>query len=134
MSNLLKLALPQLAPMWLSRETGLAQVIQTIETAAKEKADLIAFSESFVPGYPFWLDGTGGANFNNEKQKTIFAHYSDQSITIEDGHLDDVCAALKAANMACYLGMIERPRDQTCLLYTSPSPRDLSTSRMPSSA
>ena len=25
-------------------------------------------------------------------------------------------------------------RDHTCLLYTSPSPRDLSTSRMPSSA
>ena len=25
-------------------------------------------------------------------------------------------------------------RDMTCLLYTSPSPRDLSTSRMPSSA
>ena len=26
------------------------------------------------------------------------------------------------------------PKDKTCLLYTSPSPRDLSTSRMPSSA
>ena len=26
------------------------------------------------------------------------------------------------------------PQDKTCLLYTSPSPRDLSTSRMPSSA
>ena len=26
------------------------------------------------------------------------------------------------------------PRSETCLLYTSPSPRDLSTSRMPSSA
>ena len=26
------------------------------------------------------------------------------------------------------------PRLKTCLLYTSPSPRDLSTSRMPSSA
>ena len=26
------------------------------------------------------------------------------------------------------------PRQRTCLLYTSPSPRDLSTSRMPSSA
>ena len=25
-------------------------------------------------------------------------------------------------------------KDNTCLLYTSPSPRDLSTSRMPSSA
>ena len=27
-----------------------------------------------------------------------------------------------------------KPRDSDCLLYTSPSPRDLSTSRMPSSA
>ena len=31
------------------------------------------------------------------------------------------------------LGTIER-RGYDCLLYTSPSPRDLSTSRMPSSA
>ena len=29
---------------------------------------------------------------------------------------------------------IVAPQYQTCLLYTSPSPRDLSTSRMPSSA
>ena len=29
---------------------------------------------------------------------------------------------------------INNPRDLDCLLYTSPSPRDLSTSRMPSSA
>ena len=28
----------------------------------------------------------------------------------------------------------QSPRDGICLLYTSPSPRDLSTSRMPSSA
>ena len=30
--------------------------------------------------------------------------------------------------------MIVLDSDTTCLLYTSPSPRDLSTSRMPSSA
>ena len=29
---------------------------------------------------------------------------------------------------------IDLHNDETCLLYTSPSPRDLSTSRMPSSA
>jgi len=55
MTDILTLALPQLAPMWLSREAGLAQVIKTIKTASKQKADLIVFSESFVPGYPFWL-------------------------------------------------------------------------------
>ena len=31
-------------------------------------------------------------------------------------------------------GLTGQPQDIACLLYTSPSPRDLSTSRMPSSA
>ncbi len=109
----LKLALPQLYPVWLDRAGGLRQVVETIQKAAKEKAELIVFSEGFVPGYPFWLDQTGGANFDNPVQKAIFSHYSDQAVTIEDGHLNEVCAALKAAKMACYLGIIERPRSIT---------------------
>lgn len=109
----LKLALPQLAPVWLSREGGLSRVIETIKTASSQQARLIVFSESFVPGYPFWLDGTGGARFNNDRQKTVFAHYSDQAITIEAGHLDGVCDALRTAKMAAYLGIIERPRDRS---------------------
>ena len=32
------------------------------------------------------------------------------------------------------INAINSVREKTCLLYTSPSPRDLSTSRMPSSA
>ena len=113
---MLRLALPQLSPAWLSRDEGLIKVIGTIQ-AAKGKADLIVFSEGFVPGYPFWLDGTGGARFNDDKQKEIFAHYSDQAISIdagnEAGHLDGVCDALKAAKMAAYLGIIERARDRS---------------------
>lgn len=109
----LKLALPQLKPIWLNRKGGLEQVIKTIEQAALEQADFIVFAEGFVPGYPFWLDSTGGAAFDNAMQKSIFAHYSDQAVTIEDGHLDGVCRALQAANMAAYLGIIERPRDRS---------------------
>ena len=33
-----------------------------------------------------------------------------------------------------YTDWINKDKTKTCLLYTSPSPRDLSTSRMPSSA
>ena len=33
-----------------------------------------------------------------------------------------------------WVGVLHRPDSILCLLYTSPSPRDLSTSRMPSSA
>ena len=57
----LRIALPQLYPAWLNRGGGLDQVIETIRSAAKESAELIVFSEGFVPGYPFWLDQSGGA-------------------------------------------------------------------------
>ena len=41
----------------------------------------------------------------------------------------------KLIDVACGTGDIGKLfLDNTCLLYTSPSPRDLSTSRMPSSA
>ena len=113
MSDLLKLALPQLAPKWLSRDDGVKQIVDTIKIAQENGANLIAFSESFLPGYPFWLDGTGGAQFNNDRQKIIFSHYSDQAIRIEAGHLDSICRALKTAKMACYLGIIERASDRS---------------------
>ena len=47
-----------------------------------------------------------------------------QQVARELSTTDDASAALRAAGV----------HTQVCLLYTSPSPRDLSTSRMPSSA
>ncbi len=110
---MLKIALPQIAPVWLDRDGGLARVIETINEAAQQDAELIVFGEALIPGYPFWVDLTGGASFNSDKQKELFALYSDQAVIIEAGHLDGVCAALKAAKMACYLGIIERAADRS---------------------
>ncbi len=112
-SDILKIALPQIAPIWLDREATLKKVVAYVEEAAQQKAQLIVFGEGLVPGYPFWPDLTDGAKFNNAEQKELFAYYSDQAVTIEDGHLDELCAALKTANMACYLGVIERPRQRS---------------------
>jgi len=110
---MLRFALPQLAPAWLSRDSGVAKVVATIKEAAGHGADMIAFPEAFIPGYPFWPSVTGGAAFDDVRQKHLFSHYADQSVTVEDGHLDPVCAAFREAGMAGYLGIIERPRDRS---------------------
>ena len=110
---MLKIALPQIAPVWLDRAKTSDKIRDFIGQAARENADLIVFGEGVLPGYPFWLDGTGGARFNNPMQKDIFAYYSDQAVIIEDGHLDPICERLKAANMAAYIGIIERPRNRS---------------------
>ena len=39
-------------------------------------------------------------------------HYMDQSVCIEEGHLDPLCEVAKKNGIAIYLGTIERPHDR----------------------
>lgn len=83
-----------------------------MEEASKQDTELIVFGEGLLPGYPFWLALTGGAEWNTQVNKELHAHYVRNSITIEEGELDEVCAAAKNYQMAVYLGIIERPLDR----------------------
>ena len=46
----------------------------------------------------------------------------------------DVSFNVNPGEIFCVMGLSGSGKSTLCLLYTSPSPRDLSTSRMPSSA
>ena len=60
---------------------------------------------------------------------------TDQIISRVIGNLGHITLNRPKALNALTLDMVrEITRHMVCLLYTSPSPRDLSTSRMPSSA
>ena len=142
-SNILKVALAQIAPVWLNKEQTIQKIENSIVEAAKEKAELIVFGEALLPGYPFWIALTNGAEWNSSTQKELHAHYVKNSVTIEKGELNAICALAKEHNMAVYLGIMERAANRgghsiyaslvyinqegvikSCLLYTSPSPRD----------
>jgi nitrilase len=110
--NSLTLGLAQIAPVWLDREATLAKIVMRIEEAAAQDCHLVVFGEALVPGYPFWVELTDGARFNSQIQKEIHAHYLDQAVQIEAGHLDPLCALAAKHKMAVYLGTIERPLDR----------------------
>ena len=97
--SILKIGLAQISPVWLYREKTLAKVQKYIQNAVKEKSHLVVFGEALVPGYPFWVERTDGARFNSPIQKEIHAHYLDQAVQIEAGHLDSICAAAKKGNI-----------------------------------
>ena len=61
-----------------------------------------------MPGYPFWIERTDGAKFESGLQKSLYAHYVGQAVTIEDGDLDSVCKAAAKGSISIYLGVIER--------------------------
>ena len=108
----LTVALAQFFPVLLDRAATLAKVIEGMREAHERGAQLVCFSESFVPGYPSWLSVTGGASFDDDVQKDIHARYLREAVCIEEGHLDEVRAFAKTCRIAVYLGIIERPLDR----------------------
>ena len=112
MDSTLKIAMAQIAPVWLDKKGTIAKVEKAIIDAGKEECELIVFGEGLIPGYPFWLALTGGAEWDKTVNKELHAHYVRNSIQIEVGELDSICKLAKANNIAIYLGIIERAQNR----------------------
>lgn len=112
MNHKINVALAQMAPVWLDKKATLDKIMAMLEDARKQDAHLVVFGEGLLPGYPFWLALTDGAAWNKMVVKELHRHYALNSITIENGELDAVCAFAKANSIATYLGIIERPLDR----------------------
>ena len=106
--NKLQVALAQISPVWLNKNKTLDKVKNAMLEAYKKKAQLIVFGEGLLPGYPFWLALTNGAQWDLKINKVLHAHYAQNSINIENGDLDEVCALASKYKMAVYIGIIER--------------------------
>jgi nitrilase len=102
----------QIAPVWLNRHATLEKVEAAIEQAAAQGCHLVTFGEALVPGYPFWIERTDGAKFNDPRQKHHYARYVDQGVVIERGDLAGVSALAKRHKIAVYLGIMERAPDR----------------------
>jgi nitrilase len=108
----LVVGLAQMAPVWLDREKTLDKIIVYVQDAAAQGCQLVTFGEALLPGYPFWVERSNGAEFNSPVQKEIHAHYLDQAVQIEAGHLVRLCELAKQHELAVMLGIIERPLDR----------------------
>jgi len=126
MENELKVALAQIAPVWLDKKGTIAKIEATILEAVKNESELVIFGEALLPGYPFWLALTGGAEWNTKINKELHAHYVRNSIQIELGDLESICQLAKENTLAMYLGVMERPQDRgghsiyASLVYINP--------------
>jgi len=104
--------LAQIAPVWLDRDATIDKVVGWIEKSAAQGCSLVVFGEALIPGYPFWVERTGGAEFESELQKSLYAHYVGQSVSLDDGDLESLCTAARANAIAVYVGVMERAGDR----------------------
>ena len=73
----------QIAPVFLDSKSTWIKLKEYVIKAAEEGADLVTWGETLLPGYPVWLSPTGGANFNDPKQKRAYATYWRESLPLD---------------------------------------------------
>ncbi len=83
MSDPITVGIVQAGPVFLDLEASLAKAIRLIEQAAAKGASLIAFGETWLPGYPAWLDYCPeAALWNHQPSKEVFARLRQNSVIV----------------------------------------------------
>jgi nitrilase len=96
---------------WGRPDAAAERVVEWIARAGAEGVDLLAFGETHIGGYPFWLSGTGGARFDDPDQKRAYAYYLDAAVELDGPQLRLVREAVAEHRVFTYLGVAERRSD-----------------------
>jgi len=104
-----RVAIAQSAPVYLDKRASLAKALDLIHQAAKTGARLVAFGETWLPGYPAWLDVCpGAALWENTSAKDIFAKLRNNSITVSGEEVNALSEAARDLKIAIVIGASER--------------------------
>src|SRR5262245_15361411 len=101
----LKVAAVQAAPAFLDLDASIAKAERLIDEAGAAGARLIAFPETWIPGYPFWI-WLGAPAWGI--MRGFVSRYFDNSLAYDSPQAERLRAAAKRNNMVVVLGLSER--------------------------
>lgn len=109
MSSKIKVAIVQAAPVYYNLQKSIDEAEKLISAAAAKGAKLIAFGETWLAGYPAWLDVCSNATlWNYEPTKELFACLSENSLTIGDKATQKLSALAKKLKVVIAIGANEK--------------------------
>ena len=104
----MKVAAAQTAPVWGNQAATAAKAAAWIEKAADDDVDLLAFGETFLSGYPFWIAPTDGARFNASDQKEAYSFYLDGAVELNGPEMAAIASTVAETGVFTYIGITER--------------------------
>ena len=111
MSKTVKAAIIQAAPVPLAIGHGIAQLVEMVGDAADVGAEIVAFGETFLGGYPLWLDeAPGAAIWDHKGTQALHAIMLDQALRTNDPRLAPLQALVDQAGILVSVGAHERVR------------------------
>ncbi len=104
----MRIAAAQAAPHWGDSGATTKQVIDWVYKAAADEVEVLAFGETFLPGYPFWVSRTDGARFDAPDQKQAYAFYLEAAVNLNGPELAEITEVVRDTGVFTYLGVAER--------------------------
>ncbi|MEE2692494.1 MAG: carbon-nitrogen hydrolase family protein [Pseudomonadota bacterium] len=107
-----RMAAIQAAPVLFDKTASTEKACALIARAGALGADVAAFGETWLPGYPFWIEG-GVQDLTWEAS----AAYLENAVEIGGPETADLCRAAKAAGLDVVIGIAERDADSQGTVY-----------------
>lgn len=119
----IRAAVVQAAPVPLAVTAGIAALPSLIEPALDQGARIIAFGETFLGGYPLWLDeAPGAALWDHPGTRALHAVLLEEAIRLGDPRLAPVQEMVDRSGALISVGAHERVRSSlyNCQLLLRP--------------
>ena len=102
-----KIAVIQRPPVFLDKEKTIGMAVDSVTEAAAEGADLLIFTETYIPGYPAWvwrLRPSGDWSLSEELHQRLFA----SAVNMESDDLLPLYEAARENSVVIVCGIEER--------------------------
>jgi len=107
-NNAVRAALIQQPPVFLNLEASVAKVSDLARECANEGAGVIVFPETWLPGYPVWLDDAPtAALWDYPPANRLFGYLFENSVTIPGPEFEQLTEAAKESGAYLVIGMHE---------------------------
>jgi nitrilase len=107
-----RVAVIQAAPVFMDLDGSMEKARTLIRDAASRGAELVAFSEAWLPGYPAWLDSCRDAGlWDHEPTKNIFARLVENSVAVPSSHTQALASLSKEFGIVLSMGVHERVKE-----------------------
>lgn len=109
MESTIKVGLAQFAPVHFDKQATMEKVRQVIHDAADQKVKLLSFGETWLSGYPSWLDyGENVGLWDSPEMKEVFIEMVQSSITVPGPEVDEISKLARENGMGIVIGINER--------------------------
>jgi nitrilase len=109
-----RLAAVQAAPVYLDREGSTQKACRLIREAGEQGATIAAFSETWLPGYPFFV---WGSSTDRQLPWRAAAEYLANAVEIPGRTTDLLCEAARKAKIDVVIGVVERDGNTKGTVY-----------------